>query len=78
MFADEAPVNASKDKTSGAPVAKQNKKKQSANWKNKGAFSHPYLATNLMGHTSKILSMDCSSDGKYLVSCAEGMFITNL
>ncbi|XP_077289312.1 transducin beta-like protein 2 isoform X7 [Arctopsyche grandis] len=56
------------------PVTKQSKKKphSAPHWKSvKNNFNHPFLATNLMGHTGKILGMDCSSDGKYLVTCAE-------
>ncbi|CAB3362887.1 Hypothetical predicted protein [Cloeon dipterum] len=35
------------------------------------AFSHPWLYTSLKGHSSTILSMDFSSNGKYLISCSD-------
>ncbi|KAK5641744.1 hypothetical protein RI129_010291 [Pyrocoelia pectoralis] len=37
----------------------------------KQAYTHPWLLTSLKGHTSEVLDMDFSSNGKYLASCAE-------
>lgn len=38
----------------------------------KQTFSHPWLLTSLKGHSSDVLDMDFSSNGKYLATCGEG------
>lgn len=35
-------------------------------------FTHSWIIGTLKGHTSPILDMDLSNNGKFLVSCAEG------
>lgn len=35
-------------------------------------FSHPWLACNLKGHSGRILSMDLSPNGKYLITASDG------
>ncbi|CAH1801363.1 unnamed protein product, partial [Owenia fusiformis] len=35
------------------------------------AFTHPWLSCTLKGHSSPILGMDFSANGKYLASCSE-------
>uniref|UniRef100_A0A1Y1MZI9 Uncharacterized protein n=2 Tax=Photinus pyralis TaxID=7054 RepID=A0A1Y1MZI9_PHOPY len=37
----------------------------------KQSYTHPWLLTSLKGHTSEVLDMDFSSNGKYLASCAD-------
>lgn len=41
-------------------------------------INHPWLLTSLKGHTDHVLDIDYSSNGKYLASCSEGMFILKL
>jgi hypothetical protein len=36
------------------------------------AFSHEWLAGVLKGHGDCVLDLDFSSNGKYMISCAEG------
>lgn len=36
-----------------------------------GSYSHPWLLTNLKGHSNRVLDMDLSDNGKMLVSAAE-------
>lgn len=40
----------------------------------KTTFTHSWLLTSLKGHTGAITDMDFSTDGKHLVTCAEGNF----
>src|SRR4051812_12273982 len=35
------------------------------------AYSHPWLATSLKGHSGRVLDVDFSSNGKYLVTCSD-------
>lgn len=37
----------------------------------KDQFNHPWLVSNLKGHSGQILDMEFSSNGKYLASCAD-------
>ncbi|KAJ8979981.1 hypothetical protein NQ317_013730 [Molorchus minor] len=37
----------------------------------KQTYTHPWLLTSLKGHTSSILDMNFSSNGKYLTSCGD-------
>ncbi len=59
---------AKKPKGKGAGKAKQTSKKVTLP-------SHPLLAGEFKGHTSAVLSIDMESNGKYLASCSEGMYI---
>ena len=63
------------------PVLKQSKqppasKKAKAVPKGKGKavpnFTHKWLASSLKGHSAKILDMDFSPNGKYVLTVAEG------
>uniref|UniRef100_T2M2R1 Transducin beta-like protein 2 n=1 Tax=Hydra vulgaris TaxID=6087 RepID=T2M2R1_HYDVU len=53
-------------------VSKEPSKKNNANSIGKEInHLHPYLITSLKGHTSSVLGLDFSSNGKYLLSCSE-------
>lgn len=62
------------------PVTKKEKtqpnKKPKSVSKQKGkssvAFTHEWLAGSLKGHSSRILDMDFSPNGKYVITVAEG------
>lgn len=45
--------------------------KNKVKYEKPGSYSHPWLASNLKGHSGRVLDLDFSSTGKYLVSCAE-------
>ena len=38
-------------------------------------ISHPLLIASLKGHTSTVLDIDFSNNGKYLASCSEGIYM---
>ncbi|CAG9767198.1 unnamed protein product [Ceutorhynchus assimilis] len=38
---------------------------------NEKGFNHPWLLATLKGHTGRVLDMDFSANGKYLVSCGD-------
>lgn len=46
-----------------------------SNKRSEKMINHPWLLTSLKGHTDHVLDIDYSSNGKYLASCSEGMFI---
>jgi len=61
-----------KSKEEEAKVPK--KKLNQARTENKSStFTHPWLLTSLKGHSSPVLSIDFSSNGKYLASCSAGL-----
>ena len=39
---------------------------------NRANFTHPWLTCCLKSHSSDVLDLDFSSNGKYLASCSEG------
>lgn len=57
-----------------APAAKKQKQEKQRSRKEKASqhtFSHPLLASSLKGHSGNVTSLDFSSNGKYLASCAD-------
>ncbi|KAK1125705.1 hypothetical protein K0M31_005253 [Melipona bicolor] len=68
----------SKDSASGsAATASSGSNKRAKNKKRREAqqeFTHSWLRGALKGHTSSVLNMNFSSNGKYLASCAEGKY----
>ncbi|XP_005100638.1 transducin beta-like protein 2 [Aplysia californica] len=65
------------DVAEGSPTEKTNNKKQQKSApKNvkkvaQAAFSHPWLAGTLKGHSGRIVGLDFSPNGKYLISTSE-------
>ncbi len=55
------------------PAAKKQKSFDRPRKDTKHTFNHPWLASSLKSHSSPILGMDFSPNGKYLASCAEGI-----
>ncbi|XP_005813862.1 transducin beta-like protein 2 [Xiphophorus maculatus] len=56
------------------PTSKKQKQDKQRSRKDKPAqhnFSHPLLAASLKGHSGNVTSLDFSSNGKYLASCAD-------
>lgn len=63
--------NHNKSTKNGSRTSIDNNNKRT-NYKNKNHHhTHPWLASNLKGHTDEIRDIDFSSNGKYLASCAE-------
>ena len=65
---DSLPVG-DESKASGKQKFQGKKKAESK----ASVFTHEWLAGSLKGHGDGVLDMDFSSNGKYLISCAEGM-----
>lgn len=66
--------NASKKSHQSQLNKTSNKKKV---WDKRGkdgkqSFNHQWLLTSLKGHTSEILDMEFSPNGKFLATCGEG------
>jgi len=53
----------------GNKRAKNNKKRQAQQER-----VHPWMIGTLKGHTGLVNDMDFSSNGRYLASCADGMY----
>ena len=67
-----------KTKSNSQAAKKQNgaSKKQRVDKKKdtKHTFSHPWLVSTLRGHSGLITGLDFSPNGKYVATCAEGIF----
>ncbi|GAB1607922.1 transducin beta-like protein 2 [Argonauta hians] len=71
---EEPVVSKSKPKSSQngkASAAKSVKKLFTTKKKSQPTYSHPWLLTTLKGHTSAILDMDFSHNGKYFITVGE-------
>ena len=67
----------SKDLVSGSAATSSGSNKRAKNKKRREAqqeFTHSWLRGALKGHTASVLNMNFSSNGKYLASCAEGIY----
>lgn len=71
--ASDSVTNAAK-KTHQSQLNKSSSKKKVWDKRRDGkqSFNHEWLLTSLKGHTSDILDMELSPNGKYLATCGEG------
>lgn len=79
MTENKESTNGSK---TGKAVEKASKKSKLAASTKKSSFvpfAHKWLASSLKGHSSRVVSMDFSPNGKYLVTASDGenIFSTN-
>jgi len=63
--------NAKKKPGNQQPSSKKHLREKPSKRDNKHVFTHPWLASSLRAHSSPILDMDFSLNGKYLVTCSE-------
>ncbi|XP_034033375.1 transducin beta-like protein 2 isoform X2 [Thalassophryne amazonica] len=64
----------SEDSATKGPAIKKPRQEKQRSRKDKApqhSFSHPLLAASLKGHSGNVTSLDFSSNGKYLASCAD-------
>jgi len=74
IISDEGEEDNTSKKQEKQPLAGGKKVKPSSRnrTKDKVAFSHTWLAGALKGHSSRILDMDFSPNGKYVITVGEG------
>lgn len=74
---DKVKFEESRDSTSGSIGAAGGNNKRAKNKKRRETqqeFTHSWVVGALKGHTGPVLDMNFSSNGKFIATCAEGMY----